>query len=113
MYFFIKVLLSAVIIASVTEIAKHNKLLAAFITSLPLISIMAFCWIYYESRSAGAIITLSYDIFWLVIPSLTFFIFLPLLLKNGLSFILSMILSSIGMVICYQITIYLKHYFVK
>jgi len=48
---------------------------------------------------------LAANIFWLVIPSLVFFISLPVLLKKGLNFYLSMGLSMSVTAGCYLLMI--------
>ena len=106
MFFFIKVMVSAFIIALATELVKYNKVLAAVLVSLPLTSILAFIWIYYESRDVNQIASLSTDVLWLIIPSLVFFITLPLLLKNGLGFATALIISCFVMLSLYGLFVY-------
>ena len=108
MFFWFKVLLSSLIIAGVSQIAQYNKLLAAFLISLPTISILSFIWIYIDARDPKQIIELSYSVFWLFFPSLLLFISLPLFLKHGLNFTVSMILSCVLMTSGYAICMYLK-----
>ena len=48
--YILKVLISASIIVLATEISKRSSVLAAFIIALPLVSLLTFCWIYYESK---------------------------------------------------------------
>ena len=45
----VKVLISAVIIATVSEIAKRSPAFAALIASLPLVSVLGMLWIYQET----------------------------------------------------------------
>ena len=47
MIFLIKTILSALVIAGVSELAKKYSLLAALLASLPLTSILAFVWLYW------------------------------------------------------------------
>ncbi len=112
MYFFLKVLISAFVIAIVSELAKKYNLFAAIFASLPLTSILAFIWLYYETKDNAKIIDLSYSIFYLVLPSLIFFLVFPLLLRQGLSFYLSLFLSCTSMSIAYLLFIYFKKYFI-
>ncbi len=86
----IKVLLSAVLIVAVAEIAKRSSFWAAALASLPLTSLLAFVWLYLETGDVQKIATLSQGIFWLVIPSLVLFVTLPLLLRAGWGFWLSL-----------------------
>jgi F0F1-type ATP synthase assembly protein I len=86
MYLTLKVLLSALIVLVVSEIAKRSTLFGALVASLPLTSILALIWLYQDTKDATRVATLSSEILWLVIPSLILFIVLPLLLKRGVTF---------------------------
>lgn len=88
-----KLIISALIIVLVSEIAKVHSWLAAFITSLPIVSILAISWLYIDTQNIDKVIDLSTGIFWLVIPSLLFFIALPILLKYQVPFWWSLLFS--------------------
>ena len=103
MYFTLKTLITALIIASVSELSRRFSFVAALLISLPLTSILALGWIYYESRDTQKIIEMSYSIFWLVIPSLLFFLLLPALLKMDIKFIPAMLISSAALAAIYAI----------
>ena len=78
-----KILLSAVIIATVSELAKRNNVLASVIHSLPLTSLLALTWIYLETRDTQLIASHTHGTFWFVLPTLPMFLVLPALLKSG------------------------------
>ncbi|HRT59301.1 MAG TPA: DUF3147 family protein, partial [Candidatus Syntrophosphaera sp.] len=80
MYYVIKVLVSAALIVLVSEISKRSTILGAVLASIPLVSFLAILWIYLETKDTAKIATLSTEIFWLVLPSLVFFILFPVLL---------------------------------
>ena len=105
MYFVLKILISAFLIALISEVSKRSTLLGAILTSLPIISILAFIWLYIDTQDVEKISKLSYSIFWLVIPSLVLFIALPLFLKFQVNFTVSLLLSIILTVISYFIMI--------
>jgi hypothetical protein len=90
LYFAAKVIVSALVIVAISEIAKRSTGLAALVASLPLTSLLAFVWLQIEGARPEKIAELSGQIFWLIIPSLVFFLLLPLLLKNGVGFWLSL-----------------------
>lgn len=92
-YYIIKVIVSAVLIVLVSEIAKRNSFAGAVIASLPIISILAFVWMYVDTGDVQKVSTLSTQIFWLVIPSLVLFISLPILLKSNINFYVSLLIS--------------------
>jgi hypothetical protein len=98
----IKVLLSAVIIVAVSEFSKRSSLIGGTMASLPLVSFLAMLWLYSDTRDAGKVAALSTSIFWLVLPSLVFFLALPpLLLKLKLNFYLGFGLATVLMLACY------------
>jgi hypothetical protein len=101
LYYTLKVVISALIIVTITEISKRSTGVAALVAALPLTSVLAFIWLHWESAPPERIADLSIQIFWLVIPSLTLFLILPLLLKQGISFWLSLVLSASATVTCY------------
>jgi len=106
-YLIVKTVLSALIIVGVSEISKRSTLFGGIVASLPLVSILAMIWLYIETKDTAKISKLSYDILWLVIPSLSFFLAFPLLLKFKINFYLSILLSIIIMLIFYYIQLYI------
>lgn len=81
-----KVLLTAVVVVAVSEIARRSSFWGAVLASLPLTSLLAFAWIYLETGDTQAIGALSQGIFWLVLASLPLFLVLPALLRIGWPF---------------------------
>lgn len=105
MYFTVKVLISAIIIATVTKLSEKSPVGGALLKSLPLTSLLVFFIMKYEGRTNKEISVMSWDILFLVVPSLVLFIVLPLLLDRGFSFALSLGLSTIVMCLAYGITL--------
>ncbi|MEO6907308.1 MAG: DUF3147 family protein [Abditibacteriaceae bacterium] len=99
--YILKVIISAIIIVAVTEIAKRNVFWGGILASIPLVSLLAFIWLYAETRDVNKIIGLSWSIFWLVLPSLTLFVALPVLLKMNIRFPAALGLSVIIMAVAY------------
>jgi len=100
-YTIIKVAITAILIVAISEISKRSSLLGAILASVPLVSVLAMVWLYQDTKDINKISELSIGIFWLVIPSLALFISLPLLLKQGLHFYLSLGISIAITVFCY------------
>lgn len=82
MYLLVKAVLSGAIIAIASEIARRSSLLAAVLISLPLTSILAAIWLYRDTNDADEVAALSWSILWVIVPSLVFFVTLPLALRN-------------------------------
>ena len=100
-YFLFKTLTTALIIAGVSELSKRFTFLASLLTALPLMSFLIFLWMFIEQKDVQKISTVSREVFFLVIPSLAFFLILPFLLKRGLNFYLAMGLGSMTTFIVY------------
>lgn len=86
LHFGVKVLVSALLIAAISEIAKRSTGFAALVAALPLTSLLAFVWMHAEGAPAEQVAELSMQILWLVVPSLLLFVLLPMLLRHGLGF---------------------------
>ncbi|OGU19971.1 MAG: hypothetical protein A2580_03105 [Hydrogenophilales bacterium RIFOXYD1_FULL_62_11] len=94
LYYAIKLLVSALMILAVSELAKRLPGVAALVASLPLVTLLAFIWMRLEGVSNAAIADLSGQIFWLVIPSLLLFVALAFLLRHGVDFWLGLAISA-------------------
>ena len=101
LYYILKVFVSAIVIVAITEIAKRNTGMAALLASLPLTSLLAFIWLHIDGFTVLQIADLSKQIFWLVLPSLLFFVLIPIFIKHGLGFWLSLSLSAVATIGCY------------
>jgi hypothetical protein len=101
----IKVLLTALVVVSVSEIARRSSLWAAVLASLPLTSLLAFVWLFLETGDYQRVAALSQGIFWLVIPSLPLFVLLPVLLRAGLNFWVSLGIACLSTMVAYFLMI--------
>ena len=101
LYIAIKALLSGAVIAAVYEIAKRYPVLGALILSLPLISILAFIWLWRDTSDKEGIAALSQSTFWFILPTLPMFLVLPAFLRGGASFWIALGLSCLLTVMLY------------
>lgn len=114
LYYVVKIAVTTLLIVLISEIAKRSSFWGAVLASIPLISVLAMVWLYIDTKDIAKISALSTSVFWLVLPSLVLFILLPVLLKQGLHFYLSLLLSLLVTVACYWVTVLvLQHYGVK
>ncbi|MGZ8783500.1 MAG: DUF3147 family protein [Gaiellaceae bacterium] len=81
-----KALVSGLLVAVASEVARRSTLLGAVLISLPLTSILALVWLYRETGDTDEVAALSWSILWVVVPSLVFFVALSLALRNGVAF---------------------------
>jgi hypothetical protein len=101
LYAAIKALLSGVIIATVSEVAKRNPAIGAIILSLPLISILAFIWLWRDTNDTEGIASVAQSTFWFVLPTLPMFLVLPALLRGGVGFWAALGLSCLLTILLY------------
>jgi len=99
--YIIKIAISAAIIVAVSEVSKRSSFIGGLLASLPLTSFLAMLWLYHDTKDAAKVAALSHSIFWLVLPSLVFFVALPALLKTGLNFYAAFAAATGIMLACY------------
>ena len=81
-YYLVKLFLSAGLIVAISEISKRTGYWGGLIASLPLVSLLAIGWMWFETHDAGKIADFSRSVFWFVLPSLLFFVLLPWLMPK-------------------------------
>jgi len=108
--FIVKTFVSAIIIAIISTVSKKYPGIGGLITSIPLTSLLAMIWLYQETQDAQKVINLSNSIFWMILPTLVFFIVLPIFLRN-FSFYPALIYSTITLFFTYLIYLQVLKYF--
>lgn len=91
--FVAKVAVSALVIAAATEVAKRNPFWGALLIALPLTSILAMSWLYFDTRDNQLLTQFAKDIFVLVPVSLVFFLPFWLEKKTQFGFLANMALG--------------------
>jgi hypothetical protein len=91
--FVVKVLVSALVIAAATEVAKRHPFWGAVIIALPLTSILAMGWLYFDTRDNVLLTQFAKDIFVIVPVSLVFFLPFWLESRTQLGFIANLLLG--------------------
>ncbi|MEM0967040.1 MAG: DUF3147 family protein [Verrucomicrobiota bacterium] len=107
LFFLTKVIISALVVAVVSEVAKKSGLLGALIASIPLTSLLAIIWLYLDTGNTKQIASLATGILWLILPSCLFFFALPLLLRSGLNFWISLFISCATTALAYAFTLWI------
>ena len=110
-YYITKLIITALLIVLISEIAKRSSLAGALLAAIPLVSILAMTWMYIDTKESTDAVEFSYRIVWLIAPSMTLFIAFPLLIKKGLGFYPSMIISILMTVFAYYSVIFLLNKF--
>jgi hypothetical protein len=101
LFFIVKILISASVLALASELSKRSSLVAAITLALPLTSLLALIWIHFESHDKAKLAAISWDVFWLVPPSLAFFPCFAWLMMRDVHFWLSFFLAALTTVAVY------------
>lgn len=104
-YYIIKIAITTGLIVTISEVSKRSSFIGGLLASLPLISFLAIIWLYVETGSIEKVSNLSKSVFWLVLPSLPFFLLLPALLKRGTHFYFSLCIATAVMVGLYLLEV--------
>jgi hypothetical protein len=86
LYLAVKALLSGIIIAIVSEVARRSPGWGALIVSLPLVSILGMIWLWRDTHDPVRMAAHAEATFWFVLPTLPMFLLMPWMLRQGSSF---------------------------
>ena len=92
-YLLLKALISGLLVAVASEVARRAPGWGALLVSLPLVSILSFIWLWRDTHDPERIAALSQGAFWFFLPSMPLFLVLPWLLRSGMSFWLALLLG--------------------
>lgn len=101
MFLALKALISGVLIAIASTLAKRYPGFGALIASLPLVSVMGMMWLWSEKPDAENMAAHASATFWYVLPSLPMFLLIPALLRHGAPFWLSLLTGCVLTIILY------------
>lgn len=86
----LKALISGIIIAAVSEIAKRSPGFGALVASLPLVSVLGMIWLWRDTHDPVGMAVHARATFWFVLPSLPMFLLIPALLQRAVPFWLAL-----------------------
>lgn len=101
-YLALKAAISGVLIAIASELAKRYPGFGALIASLPLVSVLGMIWLWNAKPDAENMAAHSAATFWYVLPSLPMFLVIPVMLRQGLSFWLALMLGCVLTIMLYS-----------
>ena len=99
--FILKAILSGLLVAAISTIAKRYPGWGGLIASLPLVSVLSMVWLYGETRDAESVARLSMGAFWFFLPSIPMFLVIPALLHRGVSFVATMAIACLMTIALY------------
>lgn len=86
LYLALKAIVSGILIAAASEVAKRYPGFGALIASLPLVSVLGMMWLWRDRPDPANIAAHAQATFWYVLPSLPMFLLIPWLLRHGVGF---------------------------
>ncbi|MEN3166903.1 DUF3147 family protein [Gluconobacter sp. OJB] len=90
LFFILKCLISGLLIAAASGVARRFPGFGALIASLPLVSVLGMIWLWLEKPDRVVMSRHAEATFWYVLPSLPMFLLIPRLLRAGLPFWLAL-----------------------
>ena len=107
----VKYAVTALVVVSISEIAKAYEKLGAFLGALPIVTIMVIFWLFIETKDTGKIAEYSTLTFWYVIPALPSFLIIPFLLNKGMNFWASIGIAVVATFAFFGLTILIAKQF--
>lgn len=102
-----KFLVTSFIIVLVSEIAKRTDKIGALIASLPFVTIMVMIWLHFEKQGAEKIANHAYYTLWYVVPTLPMFAQIPIMLRKGYNFWLTLGVGVIITFVSFLLTVWI------
>lgn len=93
-FFIAKAVLSGLMIAAISSLAKTFPKGAALLTALPLLTFLSLIWIYIETKDLALLEKYTWDVMIWVIPSFVFFITAFYLFKFRIPFVATLGIST-------------------
>ena len=107
LWFTAKALLSGIMIAAVSAVAKRYPGFGALIASLPLVSVLGMVWLWHDRPDTQNMAAHANATFWFVLPSLPMFLLIPALLRQGMSFWLALVIGCLLTILLYLAMVWL------
>ncbi|MFV0301433.1 MAG: DUF3147 family protein [Paracoccus sp. (in: a-proteobacteria)] len=89
-YLLLKAVISGILVATASEVARRHAGIGALIASLPLVSVLGMVWLWHDTRDPLRLASHAQATLWYVLPSLPMFVLIPAMLRAGMNFWLSL-----------------------
>jgi hypothetical protein len=103
LYLAIKAAISGILIAIVSQVARKYPGFGALIASLPLVSVLGMIWLWRDRPDPENMANHVGATFWFVLPSLPMFLAMPLLIRSGVNFWLTLLAGCLLTIALYTL----------
>ena len=103
----LKYLITAAVIVAISEIAKRSDKIGALVASLPLVTVLAMTWMFFELKGAEQtekIANHAWYTFWYVIPTMPMFLLMPWMLRKGIHYGWTLLAACTLTFVCFLLT---------
>ena len=101
LYLVAKAVISGILIALASEVARRWPGWGALIVSLPLVSILAMLWLWRDTHDPDRMAAHVEATFWFVLPSLPMFLLMPAMLRQGYAFWTALVVGCVVTITLY------------
>ena len=108
-YLLIKAVISGILIALASEVAKRYAGLGALIASLPLVSVLGMIWLWRDTHDPARLADHAAATLWYVAPSLPMFVLIPVMLRAGFGFYPTLAAGCLLTFVLYAGTMWIGH----
>ncbi|MGD9580466.1 MAG: DUF3147 family protein [Vampirovibrionia bacterium] len=109
LYLVLKIIISGVLVGVVTEISKKYTIIGGLIAAMPLTTLLAILWLYFETKDLSLIGTFSRSVFFGIFPTLMFFLPAMFLFKKDNNFFVVLLICFLS----FGVGAYFHHLYVK
>ena len=106
LYLVLKAAWSGIVIAAASAAARRAPTVGALILSLPLVSVLAFIWLWRDTGDTARIAATAQSTFWYVLPTLPMFLVVPALLRHGVGFWPALAAGCALTILLYLVTVW-------
>lgn len=103
LYFILKAVISGLLVALVSEVARRAPGWGGLLASLPLMSLLAMLWLWRDTGDPDKIAGLASSTFWFFLPSMPLFVAIPVLIRMGVGFWPTMVLGIVSTILLYAL----------
>jgi hypothetical protein len=89
MYVIMKIVISAIIIGIVTEIARRFPTYGGVVAALPLVSLLSIIWLYFQGEQSNTLSKFALGVLWGFPATAILLIIVYILLKNSIPLFIS------------------------
>ena len=108
-YLLLKAVISGILIALASEVARRFAGLGALIASLPLVSVLGMIWLWRDTGDPVRLADHAAATLWYVCPSLPMFVLIPLMLRAGYGFYPTLAAGCALTFVLYLVTMWVGH----